>query len=142
MKNHFVSEINIYKTTEINKVLPKLVENIIAQGKKIYLYCDSPEQEKSLDHLLWSYSQLSFIPHGTISDPYPGDQVLLLGQDLDYNSAAEILICGGKVDNLDSIIDRYKKILLFSHESINAINDVQINIIEQDISGKWIKQKV
>ena len=63
-------------------------------------------------------------------------------KDLDYNSAAEILICGGKVDNLDSIIDRYKKILLFNHESRNAINDVQINIIEQDISGKWIKQKV
>ena len=141
-----MSEINIYKTTEISKVLPKLVENIVTQGKKIYLYCDSPEQENSLDYLLWSYSQLSFIPHGTTSDPYPGDQILLLGQDLHYNSAAEILICAGKVDNLNSnlnsIIDKYEKILLFNHESIDTIHDAQVHVIEQDASGKWIKHKI
>lgn len=137
-----MTEINIYKTTEITKILPKLVENIVAQGKKIYLYCDSVEQEKDLDYLLWSYSQLSFIPHGTTSDICPSDQVVLLGKDLHYNSDAEILICAGKVDNLDSIIDRYEKILLFNHEILNIIHNVYVNIVEQDSSGKWIKQRV
>jgi len=136
-----VSEINIYKTTEISKVIPKLVENIVAQGKKIYLYCDSPEQEKDLDYLLWSYSQLSFIPHGTISDQYINDQVVLLGQDLYYNSSAEILICAGKINNLDLVIGKYEKILLFNNDIINRNHNGQTNIIEQDQSGKWIKQK-
>ena len=135
-------EINIYKTTEISKVLPKLVENIVTQGKKIYLYCDSHEQEQDLDYLLWSYSQLSFIPHGTTSDHYISDQVVLLGQDLYYNTAAEILICAGKVDNLDSIIERYEKILLFNYDSMNIIHDVQVHVIAQDGSGKWIKEKL
>ena len=50
MKNNFVPEINIYKTTKISEVLPRLIESIISQGKKIYLYCDSPQQEKELEN--------------------------------------------------------------------------------------------
>lgn len=135
-------EINIYKTTEIKKILPKLTESIIAQGKKIYLYCDSPEQEKELDYLLWSYNQLSFIPHGTTSDMYPCDQVVLLGQDLHYQSNAEILICVGKLNDLNLTTNHYEKILLFNQELSKKPKGVVINIVEQDISGKWVKQKI
>lgn len=137
-----MSEINIYKTTDISKILPKLVENIVSQGKKVYIYCDHDEQEKELDYLLWSYNQLSFIPHGTTSDVYPSEQVVLLGKELDYKSAAEILICAGAVDDLSSTTDRYEKILLFNHELQNKTYNMQINVVEQDSSGKWVKQKL
>jgi DNA polymerase IIIc chi subunit len=137
-----MSEINIYKTTDISKILPKLVENIISQGKKIYIYCDNDEQEKELDYLLWSYNQLSFIPHGTTSDMYPSEQVVLLGKKLDYKSAAEILICAGIVDDVNSTTGQYEKILLFNHELPNKTYDMQINVVEQDSSGKWVKQKL
>ena len=140
MKNNFVPEINIYKTTKISEVLPRLIESIISQGKKIYLYCDSPQQEKELDYLLWSYSQLSFIPHGTTSDIYHSDQALLLGQDLHYQSNAEILICAGKFNNINSVTDKYEKILLFNE--ILPPMGLVTNIIEQDIDGKWVKQKI
>ena len=137
-----MTEINIYKTTDVSKILPRLVESIASQGKKIYIYCGGSEQEKELDYLLWSYSQLSFIPHSTTSDVYPSEQVVLLGKELDYKSAAEILICAGKVNDLESIMNRYEKILLFNQELINKTYDVQINVVEQDSSGKWIKQKI
>ena len=136
-----MQEINIYKTAEVSKILPKLVENIVMQGKKIYIYCDNPEQEKELDYLLWSYSQLSFIPHGTTFDIYPNEQIVLLGQDLHYQSDAEILICAGKLNDLNSTVNKYEKILLFNQELSNKPINVVINIVEQDISGKWIKQK-
>jgi DNA polymerase-3 subunit chi len=136
-----VQEINIYKTAEVSKILPKLVENIVMQGKKIYIYCDNHEQEKELDYLLWSYSQLSFMPHGTTSDIYPNEQIVLLGQDLHYQSDAEILICAGKLNDLNSTLNKYEKILLFNQELSNKPMNVVINIVEQDISGKWIKQK-
>jgi DNA polymerase-3 subunit chi len=118
------------------------VDNIVTQGKKIYLYCDNPEQEKDLDYLLWSYSQLSFIPHGTTSDQYISNQIVLLGQDLYYNSYAEILICAGKVENLDLIIDKYEKILLFNNLLTYKNYNGKINIIKQDKSGKWMKVKL
>ncbi len=136
-----MQEINIYKTAEVSKILPKLVENIVMQGKKIYIYCDNHEQEKELDYLLWSYSQLSFMPHGTTSDIYPNEQIVLLGQDLHYQSDAEILICAGKLNDLNSTLNKYEKILLFNQELSNKPMNVVINIVEQDISGKWIKQK-
>ncbi len=136
-----MQQINIYKTIEISKILPKLVESIVMQGKKIYLYCDSPEQERELDYLLWSYSQLSFIPHGTTSDIYPNEQVVLLGQDLHYQSDAEILICAGKLNDLNTTLNKYEKILLFNQGLSNKPINVVINIVEQDISGKWVKQK-
>ena len=56
-----MQQINIYKTIEISKILPKLVESIVMQGKKIYLYCDSPEQERELDIHLQSHTMSNII---------------------------------------------------------------------------------
>lgn len=136
-----MTEINLYKVSDINKVLPKLIEGIIAQGKKIYLYCNNLHQEEEIDYLLWSYSQLSFIPHGTTNDPYPNEQKVLIGQDLNYDSNAEILLCVGETNNLELPIDRYEKILLFNSHLSNISNHAIVNIVEQDQSGKWIKKK-
>ncbi len=136
-----MTEINLYKTSDINKVLPRLIETIVAQGKKIYLYCSSSKEEEEVDYLLWSYSQLSFIPHGTTNDPYEDEQKVLVGQNINYKTKAEILICLGEINNLEEAINKYEKILLFNQSLSNIPNYVIVNVVEQDQSGKWIKRK-
>lgn len=139
-----MNEINIYKTEDFRKTLPKLVESIIAQDKRIYLLCDNSEQEKEIDYLLWSYSQLSFIPHGTTSDPYLKEQKVLIGSDPYFENDAEIILCTRMLeqDLISFFIRKYKKTLVLDqhsneYERLKELN-ITVNIIKQE-SGKWIK---
>lgn len=163
-----MQEINIYKTSQNNfpKTFTKLIESIVNQNKKIYLLCDNHEEEKKLDNLLWSFSQLSFIPHATTTDPYPSDQLILLGSDphIKPENNPEILLTVDKKEYFDDkdivqfLINQYKKFLFFNvFEENFQKNEVQleslllkqavtlgipINVIEQDASGKWIKHSL
>jgi DNA polymerase-3 subunit chi len=62
--------VNFYETTQepIEKVLPKIVEKIYVSQKRCLILCKDMEQVQSLNTLLWTYSQLSFLPHGCAVD--------------------------------------------------------------------------
>lgn len=160
-----MQEINIYKTSQNNfpKTFTKLIESIVSQNKKIYLLCENHEEEKKFDNLLWSFSQLSFIPHATTTDPYPSDQLILLGSDpyIKPGNDPEILLTVDEKEYFDDkdivqfLINQYKKFLFFNVFKENfqenevqtknllfkqAINlGIPINVIEQDTNRKWIK---
>ncbi len=160
-----MQEVNIYKTSQNNflKTFTKLIESIVSQNKRIYLLCKNYEEEKKFDNLLWSFSQLSFIPHATTIDPYPSDQLILLGSDPYVKPAnnPEILLVVNNTRYFDDkdivqfLINQYKKFLFFNVFKENfqenevqtknllfkqAINlGIPINVIEQDTNGKWIK---
>lgn len=139
-----MAEINIYKTENINQILPKLIESIISKRTKIYILCNDSEQVKEIDYLLWSYSQLSFIPHATTSDIYQNDQMVLIGTDPNHKWRGEIIISIPSPDSktLKSFIERYEKILFFNCELSEKPKNAVINIIEQDTTGKWIKNQL
>lgn len=151
-----MQEINIYKTTEesFRKIFSKLIESIVAQNIRCYLYCNDSEEEKSLDYLLWSYSQLSFIPHGTALDPYSEEQMVLLGIEpklAPQNKATIFLAILTqdllKGDFLEFLIQQYDKVLFFDKNNFLNIQGfknlrTQIHIIQQDSTGKWIKQNI
>jgi len=40
-----------------------LIEKIYLHQRKIYVYCDEPYQASELDNILWTYKDISFIPH-------------------------------------------------------------------------------
>lgn len=43
----------------------KLVEKILSLGEKVLFLCGSEEEVRFLDSKLWTFSKLSFIPHGS-----------------------------------------------------------------------------
>ena len=163
-----MKEINIYKVSQSNflKMVTKLVESIISQNQKAYLLCNNKEEETTIDNLLWSYSQLSFIPHAISSDPYLSDQLVVIGSNphIEPASKPEILLVidnNGSFKDQDVIqflINQYKKILVLNIlEDKHYTNEVQpsslffkiakslkmlVNFIEQDSNGKWLKKPV
>lgn len=157
-----MQEINIYKTSQNNfqKIFTKLVESIVIQNKKIYLLCQDHEEETKFDNLLWSYSQLSFIPHGTTRDPYPSDQLLLIGSNPykkpENNPEVLLAVDSQKYfsdkDIVQFLINQYGKFLLFNTVGEKAclnttslfierakVKGIAINLVEQDSQGKWLK---
>lgn len=41
----------------------RLAEKALAQGLKVFIHTGSPEQSMLLDELLWTYKDISFVPH-------------------------------------------------------------------------------
>ncbi len=112
-----VQEINIYKTTSdaLINVLTKLVETVVLQGNRIYILCKDAKEMKHLDAILWSYNQLSFLPHGTLDDPYQNEQTVLLGVDAELTPAnnATIMI------SVDHPIFFDRELIVSNNDSLN-----------------------
>jgi DNA polymerase IIIc chi subunit len=136
-----MKEINFYKSFQPSKLLVKLCETLLAQGKTLYLLCTNPEEEKQLDYEIWAVSQNSFIPHGTLADPYRDQQPLLLGTDPHYASRADILLMtdweAWNVSIQNTLLEKFDKILVLKEPKEPC--RIKSFIIEQDKEGKWIK---
>ncbi len=64
--------------TPLERALPKLLEKAYGGGFKILLVAESDERVEQLNHLLWTYAQLSFLPHGSAKDGNVEKQPILL----------------------------------------------------------------
>jgi DNA polymerase III subunit chi len=47
----------------------RVVEKAYNTGRKIYIYTASPEQSQTIDTQLWTFRDISFIPHEISSNP-------------------------------------------------------------------------
>ena len=48
--------------------VPKIILKILEGNKKIILLCKDYNEVKTFDNLMWTFSQLSFVPHSTEND--------------------------------------------------------------------------
>lgn len=150
MKNKL--EVSFYHLTKLSllKAGPKLIEKIYYSKQRLLVLLENGELLKSLDELLWSYSTKHFIAHGTLQDPHPEDQPILLGLDAENKNNATIAMAMGKVD-LDSLhLNRY--LYMFEGESPEQLEFArnkwkfyqakgsEITYWKQDDSGNWEKK--
>lgn len=65
-----MTEILFYHLTErtIDQVLPGLVEKSLSRGWKVVVQAGNTERIQSLDSLLWTYREDSFLAHGSTRD--------------------------------------------------------------------------
>lgn len=87
---------NFYKLTfsPISKVLPKLLGQVISQPQNnVLLVCRNAQEMQELDALLWTFAQLSFLPHATENDPHPQMQRILLVTNGANNANNANIIC-------------------------------------------------
>ena len=86
-----VTEILFYhmQRQPLEKVLPNLVERSLERGWQAAIQAASEERLQALDDHLWTYSDESFLPHGTDREPDAGSQpVVLTLRDVNPNAAS------------------------------------------------------
>ena len=69
-----VTEILFYhmQRQPLEKVLPNLVERSLERGWQAAIQAATEERLQALDDHLWTYSDESFLPHGTDREPDAG----------------------------------------------------------------------
>lgn len=76
----------------LEKILPKLLEKIYDQGQRIVIFFEDPEYLKNLNTVLWTYSTLAFLPHGSDQEGWdnPKDHPIWLTTSLKNENEAQV----------------------------------------------------
>jgi DNA polymerase-3 subunit chi len=56
------------QSQSLEQALPSLIEKSLANGWRVVVQARSEERLEALDHLLWTYSDASFLAHGRAAD--------------------------------------------------------------------------
>ncbi|MHA1538639.1 MAG: DNA polymerase III subunit chi [Alphaproteobacteria bacterium] len=82
--------------TTLERALPKLLEKVLASGKRAVVMAGSGERLEALDAILWTYRQDSFLPHGSAQDGNAEAQpVWLTTEDENPNGASILILSDG-----------------------------------------------
>jgi DNA polymerase-3 subunit chi len=93
-----VAEVWFYhlETRTLEQTLPTLLERSLDRDWTVVVESTNPERVKALDDYLWTYSDESFLPHGTLGDGDPSEHPILLvaGPENPAGAQARFLIDG------------------------------------------------
>ena len=86
----------------LERVLPNLVEKTLARGWRAVIQSGSAERLDALDMALWTYSDSSFLPHGTRRDGQAELQPVYLTTTSDNPNGATVrfLVDGARIEDL------------------------------------------
>lgn len=99
----------------------KVIKEYYHLGNKIIVLCDDKEQVNNLDKLLWTFEQVSFIPHTS---------------DINYDPITSVLLLDKNYANKNINKKDYNVILNLTNDTI--LDDVEIII---EIVGNNNEQK-
>lgn len=140
----------IYKLTNNpwSKVFPKVVESIVNKGNRIHVLAEE-KMVALIDDLLWSFEQLSFLPHATCGDANLADQPIVISHNSDVKNGAKVLALANR-DLPDNFQEFEKIICLFDSESEQKIPQMLSQLSEKKVDaqlylqndkGAWAKQE-
>ena len=109
--------------TPLEEALPKLMEKAYATGKRIKILIGNEERVEFINSLLWTYSEESFLPHGSKKDGYIDEQPIFISADEENENNASIIVL---VDNATPSADKlceYERVLnIFDGNDEIALN--------------------
>jgi len=140
----------------LEDVLPGLLERTRERDWKAVVRVGSAERMQSLDTLLWTYSEQTFLAHGTAAEGYVEHQPIYLTTENENPNGAQVLflVDGASPGSWsDPAIKRYARIvLLFDGRDESALNAARsewrnakdaghdATYWKQSAGGKWEKQ--
>jgi DNA polymerase-3 subunit chi len=149
-----VTEILFYhmQRQPLEKVLPSLLEKSLERQWRVAVQAASEERLQSLDDQLWTYTDESFLPHGTDRDPDCAVQpVVLTLRDTNPNGASIRFLVEGAP--LPEDIATYQRVcilfdgtdqdaLLLAREQWRGAKEAGHSVAywQQDESGRWQKK--
>lgn len=88
----------------LERVLPALLERTLARGWRAVVQASSPERVETLDTLLWTYADDSFLAHGTAKDGAPAAQPVFLTTEPENpnNATVRFLVDGAETEDFTS----------------------------------------
>ena len=95
-----MTEIGFYhlQRTPLEKALPRLLEKVLASGRRAVVMAGSPARVEALNHALWVQDPNGFLPHGSAEDGNAERQpVWLTAADENPNRAAVLVLTDGAV---------------------------------------------
>lgn len=136
----------------LEKVLPTLLEKSLGRGWRALVRATTEERLSALDDHLWTYSDESFLPHGTEREQDAGDQpvVLTLSERNPNEAAVLFLIESAPVPEDTSGFQRL--VLLFDGNDEDALATARAQwkavkgaghdatYWQQDARGRWEKK--
>jgi DNA polymerase III subunit chi len=92
-----MTEIRFYhlQRRKPEEALPAILEEALEQDLKVVVEAPVREWIEALDERLWTYSDESFLPHGTARDGEPETQPIFLTDGDDNPNAADMRILVG-----------------------------------------------
>lgn len=105
----------------LEKVLPTLLSRSLERGWRAIVKASSAERLAALDDHLWTFSDESFLPHGTDLEPEPGSHPILLTLGDTNPNAATVLFLVESAPLPDDIAGYDRVTLLFDGEDADAL---------------------
>jgi DNA polymerase-3 subunit chi len=144
------------ETRSLDDVLPGLIERTRERGWKALIKVGSAERMQALDTHLWTYSEQSFLAHGTAADGHDSRQpVYLTTEEANPNRAEVLFLVGGATPDDWAAVgtkDFARIVLIFEGRDANALasaraawtdaRDAGLDTTywKESPSGKWEKQ--
>ncbi len=133
----------------LERVLPALLEKSLQRGWRVVVQASSEERIEALDAQLWTYSDDSFLPHGTLRGSEAAAQPILLtlGEENPNAAAVRFLIDGAPMPGEPSAYERI--VLLFDGDDPDAVaaarerwseakaKGFDVTYWQPDAQGRW-----
>jgi DNA polymerase-3 subunit chi len=137
-------------------VLPGLLERTRERNLRALLRVGSAERMEALDAHLWTYSEQTFLAHGTAAEGYPASQPIYLTTEEENPNKADVLfLVGGSLPadwSASSLGEFTRIVLLFEGRDPEALEAARaawknakgaghdVTYWKESASGKWEKQ--
>lgn len=110
----------------LEQILPKLCEKAYATGKRIKILLGNAERVEFINSLLWTYSEESFLPHGSKRDGFAEEQPIFISADeTNENNALLIILADGAQIAVEKL-DAYERVLnIFDGNDETALNNAR-----------------
>ncbi len=134
----------------LQTVLPVLVEKTLARGWRAVLRFSTPERLETMDTALWTYSDESFLPHGSARAGHADRQpVILTLDDANPNGAAVLFLLEAAEEREPERFSRVIRLFDGADEEAKALARTEwkraraagfdVSYWRQDASGAWTK---
>lgn len=154
-----MSEVLFYQLERrtLEEVLTDLLERTRERGQRAVVRVGSAERMAALDTHLWTYSEHSFLAHGTAADGHADRQpIYLTTEDENPNQAQVLFLVGGALPSdwaQPSLRTHLRIVLLFDGGDTQALEAAraawraakeagfEVAYWKESASGKWEKQE-
>ncbi len=137
------------RQSALEEVLPRLLEKVLNQNlRAVVLFNDNSFLEVS-DKILWTYTPLSFLPHGTKNDGLATNHPIWLTTTLENPNHSQLCILTCYVPHIweKELFAQY--IYIFNIDDENELSSAKavwsdqkknfdVGIWQQDQRGKWV----
>jgi DNA polymerase-3 subunit chi len=132
----------------LDDVLPTLLERSLERGWRAAVQAASEERVEALSTLLWTYSEESFLPHGTARDGQPDAHPVFLttGEDNPNGAQVRFLVDGAELADASPYA---RVVFIFDGSDSDAVARARaewqtaktkghaVSYWQQDETGRW-----